>query len=167
MESGYRTAGDGDEQSREQAAVTYLKTVKCIQLHIGMSHNHTKYGTDDHTQQHKGGHVISGLHQKPHGHYGCQEQVCHDDVDPYGLGSIDRKLHTYRKHHYQQTDGYDCLDPFVHFSNLFLDQTEDHSDQDEQHGNGCCTAVSICHTCIFQSGTYESTCHHIGKGCDN
>ncbi len=63
MEAGYRTAGDGDEQSREQAAVTYLKTVKCIQLHIGMSHDHTKYGTDDHTQQHKGGHVISGLHQ--------------------------------------------------------------------------------------------------------
>ena len=71
------------------------------------------------------------------------------------------------KHHYQQTDGYDCLDPLVHFSNLFLDQTEDHSDQNEQHGDGCCTAVSICHTCIFQSGTYESTCHHIGKGCDN
>ena len=50
MEAGYRTAGDGDEQSREQAAVTYLKTVKCIQLHIGMCYDHTEYSADDHTQ---------------------------------------------------------------------------------------------------------------------
>ena len=78
-----------------------------------------------------------------------------------------RKKSNARKKSTAKTDDYDCLDPLVHFSNLFLDQAEDHSNQDEQHGDGCCTAVSICHTCIFQSGTYESTCHHIGKGCDN
>ena len=50
MESGYRTAGDRDKQSREQAAVAHLKTVKCIQLHIGMCYDHTEYSADDHAQ---------------------------------------------------------------------------------------------------------------------
>ena len=50
MESGYRTAGDRDKQRREQATVAHLKTVKCIQLHIGMCYDHTEYSADDHAQ---------------------------------------------------------------------------------------------------------------------
>ena len=124
---------------------------------------------DDHAEQHEGGHVVPGLHQKPHGQDGSQEEIRHDDVDPCGLGGIDRKLHAHGEHHNQQRDGDNGLHPLMHVFHMLLNQAEEDGDENEEHGNGgrcgiCVGSRLIRHFCAHAD---EGSCHHVGEGGDD
>ena len=76
-------------------------------------------------------------------------------------------MHTDGKHHNQKCDCNNGFHNLVHFADLFLDQTENNSDQYKQHGNRCGCGVCIGNVAVLQSLTDKGSCYHIGEGCDN
>ena len=67
METGYRTAGYGNEQNREQVTkLLILETGIDRQVHIRMSHQKSCYRAENHAHEHEGGHIITGLLHQPH-----------------------------------------------------------------------------------------------------
>ena len=67
MESGHGAAGNSYKQDREKCSQIFiLESCKSRKIHGRMSKDQSKDRSCDHTDKHKGGHIISWLHKEPH-----------------------------------------------------------------------------------------------------
>ena len=80
MEAGDRTAGNRDEQDGEHGAeLLIVETGENGQVHGGVGDQQTDNRTGDHSAEHEGGHVVTGLFQQPHGQDRRKEDVDEGD----------------------------------------------------------------------------------------
>ncbi len=82
------------ESGTERSKAFVLESGKCRKVHVRMGKDQTQHGAGDHTDEHEGGHIVTGLHHKPHGKHGCQENVGEGDVDPHVFAEDYRQIHS-------------------------------------------------------------------------
>ncbi|KAG1312319.1 hypothetical protein G6F62_014282 [Rhizopus arrhizus] len=98
MEAGDRTAGDGDEQEREHAALPHRAIAAGGELgqrrHLQFRHHHQNADgqRDDRTDLEEGRQVVTRSQQQPHGQHGGDEagDLRRDDGVIRGDGGVVR-----------------------------------------------------------------------------
>ena len=94
----------------------------------------------DHADEHEGGHVIPGLHDKPHGQHSRQEDVGKGNVHPHFFSQDHREIHTKDKgQHCAHQAEHDLL-PAAQLQ-LVLQHAEHNREQDKEQGNTSGRAV--------------------------
>ena len=172
MESGYRAACNRYEQDREKRSqALVLKSGKCRKIHSGMRKDQSQHCPGDHSDKHKCGHKVSGLHHKPHRKYSRQENIGKCNVYPHILTQEYREIHT----------KYKCQDSADQSENNFfpsgklhfvLDYAKYYCEQDKEQGY---TSRRSVYLSIFGKGPdavrycvrVKGICHHVGKCGDN
>ena len=172
MEARNRAAGHGDEQNGEHGAqLLVVEAGEHRQVHGRMGHQQAHGRTGDHADEHKGGHVITGLLHQPHGQHRGKEDVHEGDVAPGRLAQHQREVCA---HHEGQHDERDAQHRFLPAGEvvLFLDQAEHHGEHHEHDGHHARRAVGLGrggkagHAVRHRVGV-EGAGHHVGKGGDD
>ena len=172
MEAGYRAAGHRHEQDREKGSQTLvLESGKGRKIHGRMGKDQSQHRSRDHSHEHKGRHIISGLHHEPHGQHCRQENVNERDVHPHVLAQDHREIHT---EHEGQHSAYKPEHDFFparkfHF---MLHHSEHNGKQDEEQRDASRRSV---YRRVFSQGLdavchyigVEGVRHHIGEGSDH
>ena len=135
VESGHRAAGHRDEQDREQRSQIFVfKTGECGKVHGRVREHQADDCTGDHSYEHEGGHVIAGLHHKPHGKNSRQKDIGECDINPHIFPENDREVHAAHKCEDRTYEAEDDLFPAGEF-HLSLNDSEDGCKKDEKQGN--------------------------------
>ena len=169
VEAGNGTAGHGNEQDGEHGAqLCVVEAGEHRQVHDGVVDNQAQNGTYDHSHEHEGGHVVTGLLQQPHGQHGSEEDVHKGDVAPGSLAQDHRSVDA---HHKGQHDEHDADDVFLPAAEveLVLQQAKDHGEHHEHDGDhaGSAVGLSSFHQSTVSPKGVEGACDHVGKGSDD
>ena len=141
MEAGDRTAGNRDEQDGEHGAeLLIVEAGENGQVHGGVGDQQADNRTGDHSAEHEGGHVVTGLFQQPHGQDRRKEDVDEGDVAPGSLAQDDGAVHTDHEGQHDKGDADDGLFPAGEVE-LLLDQAEDDGEHHEHDGDHARRAV--------------------------
>ena len=105
-----------------------------------MGKHESQDSTGDHADKHEGGHVVPGLHDKPHWQDSRQENVGKRNVHPHVFPQDDRKVHTKDKGQHCAYQAEHDLLPASQLQ-LMLQHAEHHGEQDEEQGNTSGRAV--------------------------
>ena len=144
MESGNRSACNRHKQDREHIShLGILKSGVSRKVHGRVCNHQTDNGTDDHTSKHKGCHEITRLHQKPHRHNSCQEDICKSQIRPGVFACNQRECHADCKSSNGTCQSGQCFFPSGQMK-MLLHQTKYHSEHDEHQGNGTCCTIRLC-----------------------
>ena len=136
-----------------------------------MGHQQADHSADDHGHEHKGGHVVTGLLQQPHGQDGGEEDVNEGDVAPGCLAEDQGHIGTDDEGQHDEDDADDALFPAGEVE-LLLDEAEDHSKDHEHDGDHAGSTVGLCgggqlsdavHDCVGVEGAGD----HVCKGSDD
>ena len=132
MKSGYSSAGDSHEQDRKQSAQAFiLKSGICRKIHSRVGENQPENSTGDHSHEHECGHVISRLHDKPHGEHSSEEDIDESNVDPCLFSKNQRKIHAAYKRKKCEGKSENDFFPAAEF-HFMLNQSEDCCEKDEK-----------------------------------
>ena len=143
VEAGYRAAGDGDEQDGEHGAELFVVEAReDRQIHRRVRNDQTNDRARDHADEHKGGHVVPGLFQQPHGKHGGEEDVDKGDVAPSGLVENQGAVHAHGK---GGSDAQNTDDGFLPAGEiqLLLHKAEDDGEHHEHDGHHAGRAVGL------------------------
>ena len=141
VEAGDRTAGNRDEQDGEHGAeLLIVEAGENGQVHGGVGDQQADNRTGDHSAEHEGGHVVTGLFQQPHGQDRRKEDVDEGDVAPGSLAQDDGAVHTDHEGQHDKGDADDGLFPAGEVE-LLLDQAEDDGEHHEHDGDHARRAV--------------------------
>ena len=121
-----------------------------------MRKNQSQYSADDHTDKHKCGHIITGLHQEPHRKYRSQEDICKCDVHPHLFSQDHRQIHSAYKRKHRACQAEDHFFPAGQLC-LSLDKSENSRKQDKEQGDAPRRAV---YRRIFRKRRH-TVCYHI------
>ena len=169
METGNSTAGHGDEQNGEHRAQLLVgETGEDGQIHSGVSDQQADHGADDHGHEHKGGHVVTGLLQQPHGQNSGKEDVDEGDIAPCSLAQNDRQVCTDDEGKHDEDDADDALLPAGEVE-LLLDETKDDCkdhEHDRDHTGSTVGLSSLDQSTVCAEGV-ESAGAHVCEGSDD
>ena len=169
MEAGDSTAGHGDEQDGEHGTQLLVgETGEDGQVHGGMSDQQANHSTGDHGHEHKGGHVVTGLLQQPHGQNSGKEDVDEGDVAPCSLAQNDGQVRTDDEGQHDENDADDALFPAGEVE-LLLDEAEDDSEDHEHDGDhtGSAVGLSSLHQSSVGAEGVEGSGDHVSKRCND
>ena len=168
VEAGHRAACDGDEQDGEHGAELFVVEAReDRQIHRRVRNDQTNDRARDHADEHKGGHVVPGLFQQPHGKHGGEEDVDKGDVAPSGLVENQGAVHAHGK---GGSDAQNTDDSFLPAGEiqLLLHKAEDDGEHHEHNGHHAGRAVGLSgvgelgHAVGYGVGV-ERAGNHIGK----
>ena len=171
MEAGDCTAGDGDEQGREEGggAVEALPACECRQINSCAGEHDTDESDDHHAVEQEGGQVVTRLEQHPDRKQRSHDYVHCDEEDPEGAAGVDTEVQAGDGDEHDADDaddsgGADLAVLAVH------EVTEDESDNDEQKrgGRGGGVAADVC-TANGEHGAFgnEGAGHDCGEGSND
>ena len=172
VEAGHRTAGDGDKQDGEHGAELFVVEAReDRQVHRRMGDDQTDDRARDHADEHKGGHVVPGLFQQPHGKHGGEEDVDKGDVAPSGLVENQGAVHAHGK---GGGDAQNTDDGFLPAGEiqLLLHKAEDDGEHHEHDGHhtGCAVGlrgVSKLRHAVDHGVGVERAGDHVGERRDD
>ena len=169
VEAGNCTAGHGDEQDGEHGAQLFVgKAGEHRQVHGGVCHQQADHSTHDHGHEHKGGHVVTGLLEQPHGQHSSKEDVHKGDVAPSGLAQDQGQVCADDKGQHDEHDADNAFLPAGEVE-LLLQQAKDNGEHHEHDGNHTGSAVglgSLDHCAVCAKGI-EGAGDHVRKGSDD
>ena len=166
VETGNCTAGHGDEQDGEHGAQLFVgKAGEHRQVHGGVCHQQTNNSAHDHGHEHKGGHVVTGLLEQPHGQHGSKEDVHKGDVAPSGLAQDQGQVCADNKGQHDEHDADNAFLPAGEVE-LFLQQAKDNGKHHEHDGHHTGSAVGLggLDHCTVCAESIEGAGNHVRKG---
>ena len=169
VETGNSAAGNGNEQDGEHGAQLGVgKAGEHRQVHDGMVDDQAQNSTHDHGHEHKGGHVVTGLLQQPHGQNCGKEDVDEGDVAPCSLAQNDGQVRTDDEGQHDENDADDALFPAGEVE-LLLDEAENDSEDHEHDGDHTGSAVGLrsLHQSTVGAEGVEGSGHHVSKRCND
>ena len=157
MEAGNSTAGDRDEQGREQEAAVYLEAGESRQLDGGVREQDAQNRCDDHEVQQIAVQIIAGLQQNPHRGDGSHCAVYEYEYTPEEHGAPvagqrpdDTGSHAQRQNGNATKAGHSQVGMLTVYQ-----EAEDNGQRDEQQGSGCNRTVgSIVNNSTVRAGSY-------------
>ena len=165
VEAGNCTAGHGDKQDGEHGAQLFVgKAGEHRQIHGGVCHQQANHSTHNHGHEHKGGHVVTGLLEQPHGQHGSKEDVHKGDVAPSGLAQDQGQVCADNKGQHDEHDADNAFFPAGEVE-LFLQQAKDNGKHHEHDGHHAGSAVglgSLNHCAVCAEGI-EGAGNHVRK----
>ena len=166
VETGNSAAGNGNEQDGEHGAQLGVgKAGEHRQVHDGMVDDQAQNSAHDHGHEHKGGHVVTGLLQQPHGQDSGKEDVHKGDVAPCSLAQNDGEVCTHHKGQHDEYDADHILFPAGEVQ-VLLQQAKDHGEHHEHDGDhaGSTVGLGSLHQSTVSTVGIEGAGHHVGKG---
>jgi len=143
VKTGYCSAGYRHKQDRKHISHLLIPESGIYRkIHRRMSHCQPHHCTNDHARKHKGRHVVSGLHQKPHGEHSGHKDISKCQIRPCFLSCCQRKCHTDGKSRCRTGQADSCFFPSRQVK-LLLDQSEYHGKYDKQQGNGAGRTIGL------------------------
>ena len=170
VETGHCTAGDGDEQDREQVLSVYSKAVEGIQVTLGICNKNTKDSCHDHENQQVTVQIISGLQKGPDRNNTGNHDIDKNDDVPCASGKENGAAHTDGHCSHQHQDRNSGVDPLVQLAILQQEAKTD-SLQNKEHGSHrnrtvCLNLVSS-FSCIIEAEAIEGSRNDICKCCND
>ena len=166
VETGNSAAGNGNEQDGEHGAQLGVgKAGEHRQVHDGMVDDQAQNSAHDHGHEHKGGHVVTGLLQQPHGQDSGKEDVHKGDVAPCSLAQNDGEVCTHHKGQHDEYDADHILFPAGEVQ-VLLQQAKDHGEHHEHDRDhaGSTVGLGSLHQSTVSTVGIEGAGHHVGKG---
>ena len=138
MEAADSAAGNGYEQHREHRVGAFARRIKggeCRQLHGRLINCDTYKCESDAGIQQEGVQVITRLQQNPYRSDGCDENVSHQDANPYIFGQMQR-IHVAESNCNNQQDYAENSAHAKAQAATVYGEAKYYSQNDEQQGSG-------------------------------
>lgn len=165
VEARHSTAGDGDEEDREEILAADGEGREGRHVQRRLRDEDADDAAGDHHQEQESADVVTRLFEEPHRHDRREEDVGEDDVEPGHAVEVNRQVDAHIEHGDQEDDGNDEADLFTGIE--FLDeQAEGNGDEDEEHGNRSRCGIRQDHRAVLGKAV-EGRGDDIAEGSDN